>query len=102
MYSSSVSLLATLQIPSVLAAYILHLDWVDAYPLFVTCKATYHALQQDHLGDVVLARYVPEYWQALRDRHMNEYQRVPVSIHDLDLLCTSAVHGFLYFCFLDS
>lgn len=92
MYHSS-TFLPTIQNPSILGAVISHLDWVDVYPLFVSCKALRDLSRNLTLRDTILARYVPGYAQALGDRDMNHYQHVHISIHDLDLLCTSVLHG---------
>ncbi|KIM40513.1 hypothetical protein M413DRAFT_11417 [Hebeloma cylindrosporum] len=83
------SLLSTLQIPSILAAFISHLDWVEVHPLFTTCKTFREIFRESALRDVVLSRYVPGYRYCLRGRDMNHYQDVQVSIHDLDLLLIS-------------
>lgn len=91
--SSSITLLTTLQIPSILAAYASKLDWLDAYPLFITCKTTYNLLQDDQLRNALLSRYVPGYAEALRGHHLNHTQRMTITIYDLDLLRTSAFHG---------
>ncbi|KAF8959514.1 hypothetical protein BDZ97DRAFT_1906175 [Flammula alnicola] len=89
MKHSSLCLLTALQIPPTLAAVLSHLDWVDVYPLFTTCKALHDLFANLALKDVVLARYVPGYAQALRIRDMNHYHDVQVSIRDLDLLLIS-------------
>jgi len=90
------TLLSTLQNPSVLAAFISHLDWVELHPLFITCKTLREVFRESALRDVVLSRYVPGYSHCLLSRDMNHYQDVQVSIHDLDLLCTSVFHGWLF------
>ena len=87
------SLLSTLQIPSILAALISHLDWVELHPLFMTCKTLHEVFRESALRDVVLSRYVQGYSHCLRGRDMNHYQDVQVSIHDLDLLRASALLG---------
>lgn len=88
-YNSSI--LSTLQIPSVLAAFVSHLDWFELHPLFITCKTLRELFRESALRDVVLSRYVPGYTHCLRIRDMNHYQDVQVSIHDLDLLRASAL-----------
>ncbi|KDR79002.1 hypothetical protein GALMADRAFT_94242 [Galerina marginata CBS 339.88] len=85
----SSSLLNALQLPSILAALLVHLDWPDVYPLFTTCRSTRDLFRSIPLRDVVLARYVPGYAHALRARDMIHYHDVPVSLHDLDLLLIS-------------
>jgi len=87
------SLIATLQIPSILATFISHLDWVELHPLFITCKTLREVFRDSALRDVVLSRFVPGYSHCLPHRDMNHYQDVQVSMHDLDLLCTSVLHG---------
>ena len=87
------SLISTLQIPSILAAFVSHLDWAELHPLFITCKTLREVFRESALRDVVLSRFVPGYSHCLRHRDMNHYQDVQVSMHDLDLLCTSVVHG---------
>ncbi|KAF9484401.1 hypothetical protein BDN70DRAFT_849986 [Pholiota conissans] len=88
MYRSS-TFLPAMQIPPILAAVLSHLDWTDAYSLLVTCKSLSDLSRDSSLRDTILARYVPGYAQALRDRDMNHYQHVHISIHDLDLLFIS-------------
>lgn len=39
------------------------------------------------LRDIVLARFVPGYAIALRQRDLNFYQDISVTMGDLDLLC---------------
>ncbi|KAF8899927.1 hypothetical protein CPB84DRAFT_1779731 [Gymnopilus junonius] len=84
------SFLAALHIPPILAAFLAHLDWLDVYPLFCSCKAFRDIfLSSTPLRDVVLARFVPGYAHSLRIRDFNHYQDVHVSLHHLDLLLMS-------------
>lgn len=83
---SSTKMLETFQTSPILAALLAHLDWVDAYSLFATCKTFREVLKELQLRDVVLSRFVPGYAHAMKGRDMSKYHDVPVSIHDLDLL----------------
>ncbi|PPQ90809.1 hypothetical protein CVT25_012129 [Psilocybe cyanescens] len=86
---TSSSLVALLKIPPILAVVLAHLDWIDAYPIFATCKSFRDIFQDPALRDVVLSRFVPGYIHSMRIRDLNHYQDVQVSVHDLDLLLIS-------------
>jgi len=86
------SILTTFHIPSIFAAIISYLDWFELHPLFITCKAFRDLFRESSLRDVVLSRYVPGYIHCLRTRDVKYFQDVQISIHDLDLLRTSAFH----------
>lgn len=83
--------LATLPVPKVFAALIAYLDWPDVYNLLCTCKCLHDSFDRMTLRDAVLARFIPSYAHCLRHRNMERYQDIQVSIHDLDLLRTSAI-----------
>jgi hypothetical protein len=84
-----VKLLTTLQCPSTLARFIAYVDWPDVYHLLCTCQHVRALFKDTGLRDVILTRYVVGYGYCLRTRDLNHFQDVQISIHDLDLLCTS-------------
>jgi hypothetical protein len=88
-YTKTFTLHTTLQYPSILARFIAHMDWFDLYSLLCTCRHIRDLFQDTSLRDVFLTRYVVGYGHCLRTRDLNHFQDVPISIHDLDLLCTS-------------
>lgn len=79
----------TLQYPSILAQFIAYMDWFDLYHLLCTCQHIRNMFQDTGLRDVILTRYLIGYGRCLRTRDLNHFQDVQISIHDLDLLCTS-------------
>lgn len=79
----------TLQNPFILSRLIAHMDWLDLYHLLCTCQHIRNLFQDTGLRDVILARYVVGYGHYLRTRDLDHFQDVQISIHDLDLLCTS-------------
>lgn len=85
----SSTLLTTLRYPSILARFIAFLDWSDLYHLLCTCQCIRDLFRNTGIRDVILSRYVVGYGYCLRNRDPNYFRDVQISIHDLDLLCTS-------------
>lgn len=83
------TLVTTLQCPSILARFIAFVDWPDLYHLLCTCQHLRDLFRDTALKDVILARYVVGYGDCLRNRDLNHFQDVEISILDLDLLCAS-------------
>ncbi|KAF9048441.1 hypothetical protein BJ165DRAFT_1525897 [Panaeolus papilionaceus] len=91
------SLTVAIQDPNILSALVAHLDWIDCYPLLITCKALRDLFRHTALRDAVLSRFVPGYAYALRSRGSNQLHNVQLSIRDLDLLLISqrvALHRY--------
>lgn len=82
-------LLTILQCPSTLARFVACVDWPDLFHLLCTCQHVRALFKDAGLRDVILTRYVVGYGSCLRTRDLNHFQDVQISIHDLDLLCTS-------------
>ena len=80
---------SSLQDPFILSRLIAHMDWLDLYHLLCTGQHIRDLFQDTGLRDVILARYVVGYGHYLRTRNLDHFQDVQISIHDLDLLCTS-------------
>lgn len=89
-YTKDLTFRTILKYPSILARFIAYMDWFDLYHLLLTCQQIRNLFQDTGLRDVILTRYVAGYGYCLRTRDLNYFQDVQVSIHDLDLLCTSA------------
>ena len=87
--AKTLTLNTALQHPSVLARVIAHMGWSDLYHLLCTCQHVRDLFRDAGLRDVILTRYVVGYGHCLRTRDLNHFQDVQISIHDLDLLCTS-------------
>lgn len=83
------TLLTILQCPSILARFIAFVDWPDLYHLLCTCQHLRDLFRDTAPKDVILARYVVGYGDCLRNRDLNHFQDVEISILDLDLLCAS-------------
>ena len=88
-HAKALTLRTTLQHPSILARLIAHMGWSDLYHLLCTCQHIRDLFRDTSLRDVILTRYVVGYGHCLRSRDLNHFQDVQISIHDLDLLCTS-------------
>ncbi|KAF6757187.1 hypothetical protein DFP72DRAFT_249186 [Ephemerocybe angulata] len=89
MQSTIIPLVTTLQDPGILHALLSNLEWADTYSLLTTSKRLYTFFDTLALRDVILVRYLPEYAQCLRNRDMQYFQDVPVTVLDLDLLLIS-------------
>jgi hypothetical protein len=87
--TKTLTLHTTLQHPFILARLIAHMGWSDLYHLLCTCQHIRDLFRDSGLRDVILTRYVVGYGHCLRTRDLNHFQDVQISIHDLDLLCTS-------------
>lgn len=81
-------LLAVLHSPRTLAAFVAFVAWPDLHSLLSTCSSLRTALFA-HMPtrDVVLSRFVPGFSFCLAHRDMQFFQDVPITVHDLDLLC---------------
>lgn len=66
------------------------LPWTDFLALAQSCRSAMKIMHKRDLKDVVLARYVEGYGICLRMQNASRdvTQEVPVSLHDVDLLCT--------------
>ena len=87
--TKTLTLHTTLQHPAILARLIAHMEWSDLYHLLCTCQHIRDLFRNTGLRDVILSRYVVGYGHCLRNRDLNHFQDVEISIYDLDLLCTS-------------
>lgn len=85
--SSKSHFIPALKSPSVLATIALYLDWPDLLSLLNTCRDSRNTFLDRNLRDTLLSRFLPGYADALRLRDFTNYHDIPVSIHDLDLLC---------------
>lgn len=94
-FTKDFTLHTILQHPSILARLIAYLDWFDLYHLLCTCQHIRDLFRDTCLRDVILTRFVVGYGHCLRTRDLNHFQDVQISIHDLDLLCTSSGHTAL-------
>jgi hypothetical protein len=87
--TKTLTLHTTLQHPPILARLIAYMGWSDLYHLLCTCQQLRDLFRDITLRDVILTRYVVGYGHCLRNRDLNHFQEVQISIYDLDLLCTS-------------
>ncbi|KAF8802462.1 hypothetical protein BYT27DRAFT_7112506 [Phlegmacium glaucopus] len=87
------TLLTILQYRSILARFIAYTDWSDLYHLFCTCQHVRNLFRDTDLRDVILTRYVVGYGYCLRNRDLNHFQDMEISILDLDLLLISQRFG---------
>jgi len=85
----SFTLLTALQYPSILAQFIAYVDWPDLYHVLCTCQHVRDLFRDTGLREVILTRYVVGYGYCLRNRDLNHFQDMQISIFDLDLLCKS-------------
>ncbi|KAL0954899.1 hypothetical protein HGRIS_003832 [Hohenbuehelia grisea] len=85
------------QCPAVLDRLLLFLPWTDFLPLANTCRDYRYLLRDLPRKDIVLSRFVAGYAQAIRERDLQRYRDVKVSIHDLDLLLISQRHSLHHY-----
>jgi hypothetical protein len=72
--------------PRILPALLENTPWRDFHSLTCTCRAFRYLLSSTALKDGVLSEFVPGYRHGLRERDMQRFQDIPVTMHDLDML----------------
>lgn len=72
--------------PATLNSLLKYLPWQDCSALLATCRDCRHFFRTSELRDVILARFVPGYFECLRHRDPRRVQELPVSLEDLHLL----------------
>ncbi len=80
--------------PGTLSRLLSFLPWPDFLALSQTCRSLRDIPQKENLRDVILSRYVEGYGTCLRllSGSREGMKEVPVTLHDIDLLCKPSFH----------